>query len=103
MGFREEEAQLTVVLKDGQEIEEYVARAIGSPENPMTDEFLNDKFRQIAGDALGSAERVEELLEALWTLDGDGGDLKRLMCLLRAGDGERVWLCSAGRTDLCDA
>lgn len=67
-GIREEEVHLVVILKDGRRLEQHVERAIGSPENPMSDVYLEQKFREIAGVIVGHG-RCEEVIHQVWSLD----------------------------------
>jgi 2-methylcitrate dehydratase PrpD len=64
----EDAAEVTLNLKDGGTFTQKVEHATGAPENPMTDEQLEDKFRALVGDVLPRA-RVNRLLAALWDLD----------------------------------
>ena len=79
----EDTAEVTLTLKDGGSHTEVVTHATGSPNNPMTDGQLNDKFRNLVGDVL-PGKRVERLLEMLWGLD-KAGDIRDLMALTRTG------------------
>jgi 2-methylcitrate dehydratase PrpD len=72
-------AVLRVHLKGGEVREARVSRNRGGPENPLSDEELEVKFRTNAGRVLAE-RRVEELESALQALEGsDGvGDVMRL-------------------------
>jgi 2-methylcitrate dehydratase PrpD len=59
--IREDEAHVTVRLKDGRTVDKHIEHAIGSLERPMSDADLDAKFRKLAGAVLPSA-RVERLL-----------------------------------------
>ena len=76
--MRLDEAQVTVVLKDGRELAKHVRYALGSLERPMSDEQLEAKFRQLAGNALAPAA-TERLLALMWNLEeiADAGALAR--------------------------
>jgi 2-methylcitrate dehydratase len=68
---REPEAMLCdleVVLKSGQREKIRVEYHRGHPKNPMSDAELEEKFRALARDLL-PAQRVDALLEQIWTLD----------------------------------
>jgi 2-methylcitrate dehydratase PrpD len=80
--MREDETRVTITLKDGRRVAAHVAHATGSPENPMSDEVLERKFRTLAGEVLAPPE-VEQLLQSVWSLDQarDIGELCRLMRL----------------------
>lgn len=68
----EDATHLTVTLTDGSTLEKNVEHAIGTPENPMTDEALDTKFRALAGEVLPK-DQVERLLAAAWGLDAAPG------------------------------
>jgi 2-methylcitrate dehydratase PrpD len=72
-------AVLRVRLKSGEAREARISHNRGGPENPLSDEELEVKFRANAGRAL-PAEQVEELLSALEALgEADTvGDVMRL-------------------------
>ena len=78
--FRADEAHLAITLADGRTVETHVAHATGSPENPLSDNALEAKFRMLTNDVLGP-ERAEALLGAVWDLDGQPsvGEVARLM------------------------
>lgn len=61
-GIREDEAYVTILLKDGRVITRHVEHAIGSLERPMSDTQLDDKFRGLAEPVLGR-DRAEALIE----------------------------------------
>lgn len=61
-GIREDEAYVTILLKDGRVITRHVEHAIGSLERPMSDAQLDDKFRGLAEPVLGR-DRAEALIE----------------------------------------
>ena len=65
---REEEVYLTITLTNGQKLEHHVKHAVGSPNNPMSDEALIAKYRDLAGEVL-SQQQVEDLEAAVWELD----------------------------------
>jgi hypothetical protein len=55
-------------MKDGSKVEQAVAHATGSPQNPMTDELLAGKFMTLASETLGATD-AGALLDRLWHLD----------------------------------
>ncbi len=75
----EHEAYVTIALKDGRSVSTHVAHASGSPENPLTNAQLAEKFDAIVQPILG-ADRARQLFEAAWSLDEAPGvtDLLRL-------------------------
>lgn len=66
--IREEEVKLAIMLADGRRLEQHVERAIGSPENPMSDQYLETKFREIVG-SIVSGEACDEIIKTVWALD----------------------------------
>ncbi len=64
----EDQAVVTLTLKDGRSYTERVEHATGAPENPMTDARLNAKFRSLTADVLPKAQS-EALLARLWAMD----------------------------------
>ena len=64
----EEEVILDVVLRDGRLLSRRVVHPTGSPENPVTDTQLIDKFMSLVGDVL-PRNRTELLLNQLWELE----------------------------------
>jgi 2-methylcitrate dehydratase len=60
--------KIEVKLKGGKVITETLDSLPGHISNPMTDEQLSDKFRNLAGYTLPK-ERVERALEVLWKFD----------------------------------
>ena len=75
-------AEVTVVLTDGRELTEVVDHATGTPDNPMSDAQLEDKFRALAGRTLSEAQ-VERALSRLWALE-ELESVGELFPLLRA-------------------
>jgi len=67
--IRKDEAIVEVKLKDGRVLKEHVDHAIGSSvENPMSDEDLSQKFREVASITLPHP-KIERLLELIWEFD----------------------------------
>ncbi len=64
----EDATHLTITLTDGRTLEKHVEHATGSPENPMSDSVLEEKFRASATTVL-TEDQAERLLSAAWTLD----------------------------------
>ncbi|HTI87328.1 MAG TPA: MmgE/PrpD family protein [Alphaproteobacteria bacterium] len=59
--IREDEAYVTMRLKDGRTVEKHIDHAIGSLERPMSDADVDAKFRKLAGAVLPKGQ-VETLL-----------------------------------------
>ncbi len=74
----EDEAYVSVTLKDGRTIDKHVLHAIGSLERPMTDADLEAKFRGQAEGVLSGA-RTRQLIELCWGVSSidDAGDIAR--------------------------
>ncbi len=64
----EDQVLLRLTLKDGSMLEQRVEHATGSPENPMSDERLAEKFMTLATPTIGDA-KAKALLDRLWHLD----------------------------------
>ena len=77
----EDACEVTITLRDGRTISESVAHATGAPENPMSDDMLERKFRTLAHRVLPEAQ-ADELLAALWSLD-TVVDVSSVMALTR--------------------
>lgn len=65
--IREESADLTAVLADGQRIHIFVEHAIGSLQRPMSDADLEAKFHALADPVVG-VSRAQDLIEGVWKL-----------------------------------
>ncbi len=57
-------ARATIRLKDGRVLQSCDTQARGDPENPLSDEMLQDKFRSFAGPVIGQ-ENAQSLLAIL--------------------------------------
>jgi 2-methylcitrate dehydratase PrpD len=72
-------ARVVLTLRDGRTLERHVAHNLGTPDNPMTDRQLEEKFAALASPVLGRA-RTEELAANSWkVLELD--DIRALMVL----------------------
>ncbi len=67
-GMGEDQVELRVTLQNGTVLTERVEHASGSPENPLSDERLAEKFMTVARTTLGDADATE-LLKQLWKLE----------------------------------
>ena len=72
---------VTAHLKDGRRVQVHVEHAIGSLQNPLTDQQLEAKFAQLVDPVLGAA-RTEEITQACWEL-ASLADVSRLTTLCR--------------------
>jgi 2-methylcitrate dehydratase PrpD len=77
----EDQAIVTVNLRDGRSYTERIDHATGAPENPMSDSYLEDKFRNLTEDVLPKNQR-ETLLDKLWNLE-TVTDLGEILSLTR--------------------
>jgi 2-methylcitrate dehydratase PrpD len=75
--IREDETRVRLTLKDGRRFEQYIEHATGSPENPMPDAQLNEKFMTLASHTMPEGAATE-LLDRLWRLD-EMGDMSKLL------------------------
>jgi 2-methylcitrate dehydratase PrpD len=60
-------ARVVLTLHDGSTLERHVAHNLGTPDNPMTDEQLEQKFAALASLTLG-ASQTDELAQVCWKL-----------------------------------
>ena len=79
----EASVDVTAVLTDGRRVHVFVAHAIGSIENPMTDALLEGKFHGLSDPILGAAA-TGKLIEACWKL-GEAKDVRGLVALAIPG------------------
>lgn len=77
----EASADVTAQLMDGRRVHVFVAHAIGSLQNPMTDALLESKFHGLSDPILG-ADTTSALIAACWKL-GQAPDV-RALCALAA-------------------
>lgn len=67
-GFRKHEARVRITLGSGRRLEEHIPFARGTPQNPLTDEKLTEKYHSMAESVLGS-KGAQELAEKAWAID----------------------------------
>ena len=72
--------EVQIVMKDGKTFTQRVDYPLGSPENPMSDSDLTDKFRDLVSPVLGDM-KLEELLNSVTKLE-EVQDVGELMSLL---------------------
>ena len=75
----EDETHVRIALVDGGSVETHIEHATGSPENPLTDDDLEAKFRTLVEPVLGP-EPARRLLEAAWNID-EAPDVRGLLAL----------------------
>jgi 2-methylcitrate dehydratase PrpD len=66
--FRHEEARVIIYLKNGKIFEAHVPHASGTPQNPVTDRQLFDKYVSMAGKVIG-ADNARTLADKIWKLE----------------------------------
>jgi 2-methylcitrate dehydratase len=74
--------RITVTTRSGQNHVRRVSNAKGDPDNPLSDQEIEDKFRRLAEPVMGQ-ERVSAVLGRLWRMEeiGGVGDLMALFAL----------------------
>lgn len=60
-----EKVDMTIKLKDGRVLTKHIEHAIGSVENPMTDQMLETKFADLA-DGVLPRDQVRKLMDLCW-------------------------------------
>lgn len=60
--------RIEVTMRDGEKIVREIDHARGDPQNPMTDEEIETKFRRLAGPVM-SKEQMDRALDRLWHLE----------------------------------
>jgi 2-methylcitrate dehydratase PrpD len=73
-------AAISVTLNNGAVISASATNCIGSPENPLSDAQVEQKFRSLVGNRLASDD-LNRLLSILWSLEEHPsiGDMIQLM------------------------
>jgi len=66
--IRDDEAYVSIHLKDGKILQKHVAHAIGSLHKPMTDKDLEAKFQRLTSDIL-TREESRRLMDLCWNLE----------------------------------
>lgn len=70
---------MVVALRDGRSLERHVAHNLGTPDNPMTDGQLEEKYHGLAAPVLGEA-RARQLAQTAWQL-GELADIVDVVAL----------------------
>ena len=78
--FNEDEVYVSIELVGGKNVDTHIKHASGSPENPMSDTALEDKYRALANPILGE-DQSTKLLEAIWALP-DAADVTKISELM---------------------
>jgi 2-methylcitrate dehydratase PrpD len=73
-----QQARVRIHLRDGRVLDRFVAEAIGSVKNPMSDAALEAKFMDLA-DAILPADRTRRLIDLCRSVErlADAGDVAR--------------------------
>ena len=66
--IREEQARVSIELKDGRKLEKFIKHAIGSVERPMSDADLEAKFSGLAEDVI-PREQTRRLMDLCWNIE----------------------------------
>jgi len=77
--FRHEEARVVIHLKNGKKFEAHIPHASGTPQNPVTDEHLFEKYMSMAGKVIG-ADKARTLADKIWMLE-EIDDFQKIMAL----------------------
>jgi Uncharacterized protein involved in propionate catabolism len=63
-----DQVDMTITLKDGRKLHQFIEHAVGSVEAPMTDAQLETKFADLAEGILPK-EQVRRLMDACWQVE----------------------------------
>ena len=66
--IKPEQAEVTIVLKDGRRLQKFIRHAIGSVEEPMSDAALEAKVRDLAEGILPPGQ-IARVIETCWSLE----------------------------------
>ena len=66
--FRPDQARLEVVTKNGENFITSVEHVTGSPENPMSDDQLEEKFTMLTESVLGT-DQAQKLMQMCWEVE----------------------------------
>jgi len=74
----EDQAHVSITLKDGRTLDEFVEHAVGSVKNPMSDRDLENKFQALAQGVLPAAQ-TRRLIDLLWRVEelGNAADIAK--------------------------
>lgn len=67
-GIKPEQVDMTIVLKNGNQLHRHIEHAIGSVEVPMTDKQLETKFSDLA-DGIIPAAMIRRVMDACWNVE----------------------------------
>jgi 2-methylcitrate dehydratase PrpD len=66
--IHEEQVRVSITLKDGRRLEQYIEHAVGSLQKPMTDAALEAKFADLADGVLPKSQ-VRKLMDLCWGVE----------------------------------
>ncbi|HEY1412124.1 MAG TPA: MmgE/PrpD family protein, partial [Rhodopila sp.] len=74
----QDQARVTIKLKDGRVLTRFITHAVGSVEVPMSNQQLEAKFRSLVTDILPD-DRAKHLIDLCWNVEtiSDAGDIAR--------------------------
>ena len=75
-------AELEITLKNSEKLSKRVIYPKGEPENPMSRDELELKFRQLAQHARKNKQYCSEIIELVDSIDTDCGSIKKLIKML---------------------
>jgi len=67
-GLSDREAELTIQLRNGKSLTHRVYFPLGDPENPLTDQQLEEKTRNLLAPVFPK-ERIDLVLEKIWAFE----------------------------------
>ena len=67
-GITEAQADMTIVMKDGRKLHQFIEHAIGSVEAPLSDADLNAKFTDLA-DGILPPVQAKKAMDACWNVE----------------------------------
>ncbi len=67
-GITEEQADMTIVMKDGRKLHQFIEHAVGSVQAPLSDADLVAKFTELA-DGILPAAQAKKAMDACWSVE----------------------------------
>ncbi len=90
-GLHEDQVRVTIKLKNGQTLEQYIEHAVGSLDRPMSDSNLEAKFHGLAEGVLSRLE-TENLIRLCWDIAKlkDAGEVARASVAAAPADARKA-------------
>jgi len=66
--LKDSEAEVTVILKNGQKLKHHTVHALGSPENPLSDRQLEEKAKTLL-EPVFDGKKADTIIDRLWGLE----------------------------------